>query len=400
MADEPAPADELNAPLGRRPQPKRRLKIPRAVPMTFAAMLGAAVAGFATWVVIVDDPLGGEPVAIVSTKAQPKSDAGGQPGSSPGNRTAQSPGQGGNPAGAPPAQPANGTQTVTIIDGSSGKRQEVPIAGPAEPQQGTAINAQLIEGSRHGPIPRIGQDGTRPSDAYAGRPAAASGTRIAIVIGRLGVSASASAEALAKLPAPITFAFTPYGTDLERWVARARGEGREVLLQAPLEPFDYPDNDPGPQTLLTSLTPEQNIDRLHWSMSRFQGYVGLSNYMGARFAGNEQAVTMLMRETAKRGLLYFDDGTASRGLSGQIASANNVPFAKADLVLDANSSPTEIDAALGRLEAIARERGSAIGSASAVPLSIDRIAKWAKAAAARGIVLVPVSAVATRLKSS
>ena len=57
-------------------------------------------------------------------------------------------------------------------------------------------------------------------------------------------------------------------------VARARGEGHEVLLQVPMEPFDYPDNDPGPQTLLTSLDAGQNIDRLHWLMSRFQGYVG------------------------------------------------------------------------------------------------------------------------------
>ncbi len=50
----------------------------------------------------------------------------------------------------------------------------------------------------------------------------------------------------------------PYGADVERLVARARGEGHEILLQVPMEPFGYPDNDPGPQTLLTSLTPEQN----------------------------------------------------------------------------------------------------------------------------------------------
>ena len=56
-----------------------------------------------------------------------------------------------------------------------------------------------------------------------------------------------------------------------------------------MEPFDYPDNDPGPQTLLTSLTPQQNVDRLYWLMSRFQGYVGLINMMGARFTASEQS---------------------------------------------------------------------------------------------------------------
>ena len=63
-------------------------------------------------------------------------------------------------------------------------------------------------------------------------------------------------------------------------MAKARSGGHEVLLQIPMEPFDYPDNDPGPQTLLVSLKPEQNIDRLHWLMSRFQGYVGVTNLHG------------------------------------------------------------------------------------------------------------------------
>ena len=88
-----------------------------------------------------------------------------------------------------------------------------------------------------------------PPKPQAARPDA---PRIAIVIEGLGIGANSTAEALAKLPAAVTFAFSPYGTDLERWVARARGEGHEVLLQVGMEPFDYPDNDPGPQTLLTS----------------------------------------------------------------------------------------------------------------------------------------------------
>ena len=74
------------------------------------------------------------------------------------------------------------------------------------------------------------------------------------------------------------------------WLRARASEGHEVLLQAPMEPFDYPDNDPGPQTLLTSLTPEQNVDRLHWLMSRFQGYVGIAGSMGARFTASEQAL--------------------------------------------------------------------------------------------------------------
>ena len=159
------------------------------------------------------------------------------------------------------------------------------------------------------------------------------------MVGGLGVGATGTQRALAKLPGAVTLAFAPYGADVERWSARARADGHEVLLQVPMEPFDYPDNDPGPQTLLTSLDAEQNLDRLHWLMSRFQGYVGIANYMGARFTASEQALAPVLREAAKRGLIYFDDGSSPRSLAGQIAGANNLPFAKADVVARRGADP-------------------------------------------------------------
>ena len=222
--------------------------------------------------------------------------------------------------------------------------------------------------------------------------------RIAVIVAG---SASAPPAPPTRSPScrPVTFAFAPYGADLGL-AARARGEGHEVLLQVPMEPFDYPDNDPGPQTLLTSLRPIRILDRLHWLMSRFSGYVGIVNYMGARFTASEQALTPVLREIAKRGLIYVDDGASPRSLASQIAGANNLPFAKADIVLDAVPTPGEIDRALTRLETMARERGIAVGIATALPATIERIAQWAKAREGRGFVLVPISAVAVKAKST
>jgi len=220
------------------------------------------------------------------------------------------------------------------------------------------------------------------------------------VVGGLGIGAAGTADALRKLPVAVTLAFAPYGGDLERQVARARADGHELLLQVPMEPFEYPDNDPGPQTLLSSLDAGQNTDRLHWLMSRFQGYVGISNFMGARFTASEQALAPVLRETAKRGLIYLDDGSSLRSLASQIAGANNLAFAKADIVIDAVPNPADVDRALTRLETMARERGIAIGVASALPVSVEHIAKWAKAAESAGVLLVPITAAVAKAKSS
>jgi polysaccharide deacetylase 2 family uncharacterized protein YibQ len=233
--------------------------------------------------------------------------------------------------------------------------------------------------------------------ALPGKPDA---PRIAIIVTGLGVSESATADAIAKLPGAVTLGFMPYGSDVATLAANARTKGHELLLQVPMEPFDYPDNDPGPQTLLTSLAPQQNIERLYWLMGRIQAYVGISGTMGARFTASEASFAPILRETAKRGLIFVDDGSNPRSLAPRIAGANNLLFAKADIAIDAVPTPVEIDHALGRLEMAARDHSVAVGISSALPVAIDHIAKWAKALESRGIQLVPITAVALKAKQT
>ena len=397
--------DDLNAPLG---QDKRKglPKLPAAAPQILAGALGLFGIVVVAWAIFVNDPLGGEPTAVVATGSPAK------PQAKPAGDGQQQSHRDGPPSDkAPsttvviPAAPPPGSKTITIIDGSSGKQQDVVIPGKSSGSAPKApVDQRLLETTRHGAIPKIAPDGARPFTLYAHpRKLSADKTdapRIAIIIGGLGISATGTADALAKLPAPVTLGFAPYGADLDKLAERARAENHEVLLQAPMEPFDYPDNDPGPQTLLTSLTPDQNIDRLHWQMSRFQGYVGVVSYMGARFTASEQSMAPVLRETAKRGLIYVDDGASPRSVASQFASSHNLPFAKADVVIDAVPTPVEIDRALARLEMAAHDHGTAVGLANALPGTVTRIAEWAKKVEARGFVLVPITMVAVKEKSS
>jgi polysaccharide deacetylase 2 family uncharacterized protein YibQ len=167
-----------------------------------------------------------------------------------------------------------------------------------------------------------------------------------------------------------------------------------------MEPYDFPDNDPGPQTLLTSLTTDQNTDRLYWHLSRMQGYAGITNFMGARFVATEPAMQPIIREASKRGLGFFDDGSSPRSIAPQAAGSFAVPFGKGDIALDAVPTPTEIDRALNKLESVARERGVAVGTASALPVSIERVGAWIKTLSDRGILLVPLTTAMLKSKSS
>jgi polysaccharide deacetylase 2 family uncharacterized protein YibQ len=402
--------DDLNAPLGQDKKKKKMPKLPFGVPQLLAGLLGLCGLVVAGWALFVTDPLGGEPVAVVATPlragAQAKQASAGDDGAA--HSRYDGPAVGGAKA---VAKVPAGSKTVTIIDGSSGNRQEVTIPDPngaREPAKKSGptvpLDKRLLEMTPQGALPKIGPDGTRAYARYAHAralpPSRAKAPRIAIVIGGLGIGAAATAEAFAELPAPVTFALAPYGASLKELVQRARAEGHEVLLQVPMEPFDYPNNDPGPRTLLTSLTADQNIERLHWLMSRFQGYVGLIGYMGTKFSASAPALKPVMQEAAKRGLLYVDDGTAPRSVAAQLAGGNGVPFAQAESVLDAVPTPVEIGRALARLELAARDDGAAVGFASAQPAAIAAIAAWAKKVEDRGFALVPITMVAVKTKSS
>ena len=398
--------DDLTTPLGQNRQHGRRtIRLPFTGMQVLAVLLGLFLAAFAGFAIFGHNPLGGEPSVRIALPGA---------GPSPG-KPAQADASGEIKPGAvaksePPPASAADHQTVTIIDGSSGNRHDVVISGkgadPRDVEAGPALMAgtdpRLVEKSRYGLIP-VATDGLKPFNAYAGEADAAKAAKmpvVAIVIGGLGVGAAKTADAIMKLPSAVTLAFTPYGADPGKLAERARAQQHEILLQVPMEPLDYPDNDPGPQTLLTTLAPEQNLDRLYWHLSRLQGYAGIANLMGARFVVNDGAMQSVMREAAKRGLGYLDDGSTVRSVAPALAAAQAVPFAKADLAIDQVPTAAEIDRALAKLEGMARERGVAIGTASALPVSIDRIGSWAKSLDSHGILLVPLTTAMVKSKSS
>ena len=338
------------------------------------ALLGL---GIGLRLVLVDDPDGGRPAEEVAIAALQKGNAvASNVAAEPATITAD-----------PQQYPADGAMLAVPPPGTAVALGQVPDAFGALPD--------LSEETANGPIPRISGAGETPFAAYKRPPPAGIGEgepRIALVVSGLGINEQGSLDAIDQLPDAVTLGFAPYGRALATTVQMARSRGHEVMLELPLEPFDYPQNDPGPHTLLTGETPRANLEKLFWLMARFGGYFGVLNNMGARFSAAAADFGPVMEEVGARGLGYLDDGSSNRSVAGQLAGANKVPFARASMLVDANPSREAIATALEALEAEARETGAAIGIVSALPISIKAVAEWAGTLDGRGVALVPVSA--------
>jgi polysaccharide deacetylase 2 family uncharacterized protein YibQ len=255
---------------------------------------------------------------------------------------------------------------------SSGGLAAAPVAGLSAPGPG-------------GPLPIIAPDGRASWKAYA-RPFTDDGRpKIALVIGGLGLNPDTTRQAIDTLPPEVTLSFSPYAENLQALVDRARAAGHEVMVEIPMEPLDYPDNDPGPYTLVSSAQPEDIQHKLDWLMSRASGYFGVTNAFGSKFLSQERAMAPFVQALRQRGVAFIDDGQAP-GRGGGLHRASLGPRIDGDLDGDA------IDNQLLSLEAMALQSGAAMGTGSGYPLTVVQVQKWAAAVRERGYALAPASA--------
>ncbi len=296
------------------------------------------------------------------------------------------------PPGRPPPQAASAVPQAGSVRSSSGPIRDGRIAAP---------DPALIEASQIVPgasLPRVGADGRTPMRVYA-RPFDTTDPRprIGLLVAGVGVLEAESRAAIERLPGPVSLAVSAYGQRLESLLDAARDNGHELLASIPMESAGFPLNDAGARSLLTGASPEANQRTLEAVLSRFAGYIGATGasdgMRGERFAASA-GFSRVAGELSRRGLLYIDPRP-----SAQDAAPIDVPgeaalrFRAVDVVIDEPASRAEVEAKLALLEWIARDRGSALGLASALrPATIDRLAAWAATVEARGLVLAPVSA--------
>ena len=362
--------DDLNQPLhGKAPKSGGKTRPFISTGLISLTALLILLAG--VWIAVVDDPLGGQPVAVAAIQ-DPAPAITGSLGTKP---------------SAPKATSTPGSIQVAGL----------PILPP--PLSAAAPPADMIEQSAFGPLPRISPDGLKPMDAYRGEPRvppAAGKPRIVLVISGLGLSQTGTQDAINMLPDDVTLAFAPYGSSLQRWVDKARQKGHEVLLQVPMEPENYPDTNPGEHTLLASTDPAGADSDLDWVLGRMTSYTGVMNYMGGRFTSDHDALGNFLVGLNQRGLFYLDDGSSPDSLAKQVGGEVGTPVIAADAIIDLDHDPDKIEHALAKLEVIARTEGLAVGVATAFPSSVAALAAWVPQAAARGLAVVPASAALQR----
>lgn len=293
-----------------------------------------------------------------------------------------------------PADSASLDQTLADVGAADEAEKEPEIVFRPIPVQAVP---DLLEMTDHGPLPVIAADGRRPFEIYSAMAVQApEAGKIAIIVTDMGKISRTTRRALTDLPANTTFAFSPFGQGINGWAEQARRANHETLLMIPMEPANYPQDDPGPLTLLAAQTPSQNLNLMHASMAKLQGYLGVINNKGSRFTAAKESMRPMMQEIQARGLMYVDSQTSQYSAGPDLARNVGIPVAVNSRLgfLDEELSAAVISERLDELEKVAARDGFAVGIIRPYPISIEAINAWAAELESRGSVLVPISQIA------
>ncbi|MBL1146700.1 MAG: divergent polysaccharide deacetylase family protein [Pseudomonadota bacterium] len=227
--------------------------------------------------------------------------------------------------------------------------------------------------------------------------------RIAVVMGEMGLSRSVTVQALEELPPEISLAFSPYAENLPGLIFQAKNQNRSVLLEIPMEPYSFPDDDPGPAALLTRNSHPRNQAALEASLQKAEGISGVMPWMGQRFMATAEYVDPLIRMLRAKNL-YMIDGTTPRDLretaqkptlAATTAQRYKLPYLGVDIVLDETATRAHIMRQLRIAEEAARATDEpVIAFAQPYPVTVEVLRDWEKTLQTRNITLVPVEKLA------
>ena len=179
------------------------------------------------------------------------------------------------------------------------------------------------------------------------------------------------ADRFIAMDAVFTFSFLPQSPFLKTIVTRAHRKGFETMLHQPMEPMEYPQVDPGPGALITSMTPDELTRQLNENLNEFPFIKGVNNHMGSKMTAISTQMYQIFVVLKKRDLYFVDSRTSAQTLCKPSARLMQVPFAERDVFLDHVQSKTFIRNQFRRLLHRAVNNGAAVGIAHPYPVTYE-----------------------------
>jgi polysaccharide deacetylase 2 family uncharacterized protein YibQ len=224
-------------------------------------------------------------------------------------------------------------------------------------------------------------------------PGLAGSPRVAVIVDDLGARRDVF-DVLRDLRRPLTVAVLP-GLPLSQWTAReAAQSGMEVLLDLPMEPYRFPEVDPGPGALLMAMSAQELQAQIGAHLASVPGAVGVTNHMGSRMTEDRARMRTVLGVLAGRRLFLVDGLTSNLSVAYDEAKAQGLRAGRRQIIVDHVSGEAGDRVRWDEVAWWAESRGEVIVIAHGHPLTARLLREYVPRWEARGMRLVPVSQLA------
>jgi len=215
--------------------------------------------------------------------------------------------------------------------------------------------------------------------------------RIAIIVDDLGIKNLDNEEGFMKLSFPMTFSILPFQRFTADVCKMAEKYGRECILHMPMEPYGFPENNPGKGALMENDSTRELKQKLRKALEDVPIAVGMNNHMGSKATESKKIMKAVMSVLKEKGLFFIDSHTTPETAGYSTAKQYGLSTADTKLFLDNILEESAIIMRLDQAADIAVKNGSVVVICHDNPETLKVLKKKMPLLERKGIQFVKVS---------
>lgn len=233
------------------------------------------------------------------------------------------------------------------------RKSPIVAVQPVDEKQTNAVKKTPLPAEEYQNVPRPPRAAPVPRQHKEG-------PLVAIIVDDLGADLAMMQHFL-DLQLNLTAAVLPNVPAARAVAELAHADGREVILHIPMEPRDYPADDPGERALMVDLSTAEIQERLRGYLHTVPWVAGANNHMGSRFTESREGMRGVLSVLKEQGIFFVDSRTTADSVAIAEAKQLELAHAERDIFLDNDLDEEAIRRQIRKLIEIAKEQGSAIG---------------------------------------
>jgi uncharacterized protein len=159
-------------------------------------------------------------------------------------------------------------------------------------------------------------------------------TPLAIVVDDFGYYNNDLLDDFCQLDSNITFAIIPGLDNSTDVMFSAEASGHETMIHMPMEPFNYPKNNPGSDAIYVHMSENEIRRKMQFYFDQLPLCAGANNHMGSLVTADKDIMRIVLSELKNRGLYFIDSRTSQSSVAYTLAQEMMISSLENNLFLD------------------------------------------------------------------